>query len=190
MNTLRTIIETYRKTSNEYILAPFKCTHNGKSGYDAFDAQYWIRKELIVELYSDYTISDKPLIKWLLQEEQKGIEFDIPLYTTDICAFMLYKHMSTDDVYELFHAKFGGKTDRQIYLDIELIFGFDRIQMKEYLKNKSTNIDLNKEILKTIEYYESNPDASFKSREEYIQYFETKKINIIRNHLESTEDFF
>ena len=96
--------------------------------------------------------------------------------------------MQPEDVYDLFEAKFGGNTDRQVYIDIELLFGFDREQMKVYLKNTLKNKKLNKEILKTIAHYESNPNASFKSRNEYIQYFETRKINIIQNDLADAEE--
>lgn len=187
MNLLRKTIEAYRQNPSEQLLDAFKCKHNGLKGYDAFDANYWERKKLIFELYTDYTIEDKPLIKWILKEEQKGVPFDVPLYTTDLCAFMLYKHMDMDDIYDLFEAKFGGNTDRQVYIDIELLFGFDRVQTKEYLKNKSTNKKLNKEILEMIEHYEANKNASFRSREDYIYYFETRKIILIQNDLESAE---
>ncbi|MBB6270567.1 hypothetical protein HDF26_000994 [Pedobacter cryoconitis] len=38
----------------------------------------------------------------------------------------------------------------------------------------------NRKILKAISYYEGNPDAQFKSRAEYIEYFETRKIKTIK----------
>jgi hypothetical protein len=190
MNNLKNIIEAYRNGADESLLEAFRCVHNGQAGYQAFDANYWKRKELIFELYADYSADDRRLLKWLLKEEQKAIEFDVPLYTTDVCAFMLYKYMQMEDVYDLFEAKFGGNTDRQVYIDIELIFGFDRQEMKTYLKNTSGDKKRDNEIIETIEQYESNPNASFKNRAEYIHYFEKRKINLIKNDMESAADYF
>jgi len=185
MNELRRVIENYRRCHDEFIIENFKYKHNGETGYDnIFDENFWMRKDLIFELYNDYGAEDRPLIKWLLKEERKGFELCTPVYTVDLCAFMLYRYMKWDDVYDLFEAKFGGGTDSKVYIDIELTFGFNRRQMKEYLNYKQKNKRKNKEIIRMVEYYESIPNTKFKSREEYIQYFETKKIISIKNDLE------
>lgn len=86
MNNLRKAIDTYRQNSSELLLEEFKCKHNGKAGYNVFDQNYWKRKALIFELYTNYTAEDRPLIKWLLHEEQKAAEFDVPIYTIDLAA--------------------------------------------------------------------------------------------------------
>jgi len=190
MNKFRQIINEFRKSNNIELLGQFKCEHNGKTKYgEIFDKNYWHRKKLIFELYRNYTKEDKPLIKWLLKEELKGFELGIPVQTTDLCAFMVYKHLDFEDVYDLFDAKFGGGSDTQCYVDIELVFGFDKEQTKIFLLDRKTNKKRNKEILKAIKYYEGNADAKFKTREEYINYFENRKINLIQNDLQDYSDY-
>ena len=185
MNKYRKIINEFKSSKNESILNDFACTHNGKKGYgESDDKNYSNRKNLILELYSNYAADDKPLIKWLLKEELKGFQFDIPVYTTDLCAFMLFKYMKTEDIYDLYEAKFGAGSDHEGYVDIELVFGLHRDETKAFLSNEKTRIQLNNEILETIEWYESNPNAKFKSREEYIIYFETVKADNIKYDLE------
>lgn len=179
------IIEAIRKNHTDEKLEVFKCLHNGKTEYGySFDKNYNQRKELILVLYKQYNQQDKWLIKWLIKEELKGFEYDIPVQTLDLCAFMLYKIMNQHDVYELYEAKFGAGSDAQSYLDIELIFGLDKEKTKEFLTNNTSSKNLNKIILKTIAFYEDNPNAKFRNREEYIHYFETKKINSIMDDLE------
>lgn len=188
MNELRKIIDTYRETKEESALESFCFTHNGKTDYEEIcDLNYGKRKDLIFELYGHYTPEDKSLVKWLLDEELKASSIDMPVYTVDVCAFMLFKYMEMDDLYKLFEAKFGGGTDRQVYLDVELIFGFDRTETKHYLQNKQKDKRKNREIINTIEYYEQNPNAKFKSRIEYIEYFETKKILGLKADLEEMD---
>lgn len=184
-NSLRTTIDAYRQSSDETLLQNFKMVFNGKESYEeAFDQNYWSRKELIYALYDNYTANDKPLIKWLLQEEMKGFEYNIPVYTLDICAFMLYKHLDLKkDLYDLFEAKFATGTDARVQVDIELLFGFDKEETKNFLENYPKNKRQNKRILKAIVFYEANPNAKFKNRIEYINYFETKKILRIKNEL-------
>lgn len=190
MNEFRKVVNNFRANSDVVLLEQYKCEHNGKTEYGkSFDKNYWHRKKLIFELYKNYTKQDKPLIKWLLKEELKGFEFDIPVQTTDLCAFMLYKVMDFEDVYDLYEAKFATGTDAQVYVDIELVFGFGREQTKVFLKGKKSSQNQNKEILNAIEHYESNPNAKFKSREEYISYFENRKINMIKNDLEDWDNY-
>ncbi|GAA3777400.1 hypothetical protein [Flavobacterium ginsengiterrae] len=179
------LINQYRKNQDNSLLHDFECKHNGKTEYGhSFDENYWSRNDLIFELYNNYNIEDKKLIKWLLQEQIKGIEFDIPVYALDVCAFMLYKLMENEDIYDLYLAKFGTGTDAQFFVDIELIFGFDKEQTKEYLKNQKKNKRLNNKIIKIINYYESHPNGKYRNRKDYINYFETKKIEIIKSDLE------
>ena len=186
MNNYRKIIDKFKSSKEESLLIDFRCIHNGKEAYgESGDRNYLNRKNLILELYGGYSSEDKPLIKWLLQEELKGFQFDIPVYTTDLCAYMLYKYMTAEDVYDLYYAKFSAGSDHQAYVDIELIFGLNIDETKTFLKNEHTQRELNNEILETIEWYESNPDAKFRSRKEYIEYFETKKIEAIKYDLES-----
>lgn len=190
MNEFREIINNFRANNTSTLLQPFQCEHNGETEYGkSFDKNYWHRKKLIFELYENYTTEDKPLIKWLLNEELKGFEMDIPVQTTDLCAFMLFKIMDFDDIYDLYDAKFGAGSDTQFYVDIELVFGLDKEQTKTFLTSKKSNKKQNKEILKTIKHYEANPNAKFKSRDEYITYFETRKINSLKSDLEEYGDY-
>jgi len=190
-NKIREIINQYRIDNNNLLLSHFECKHNGKTEYGySFDENYWNRKDLILDLYKNYDEKDKPLIKWLIQQESKGSEYEIPQYTIDICAFMLYKHMEVLDIYELYDIKFGLTSDIQCFVDIELIFGFDKEQMKDFLKNEKSNKRLNNKILKTINYYESQLDAIYRNRDAYINYFETKKIINIKNELEEFEEYY
>lgn len=186
---LKKIIEAFRNNHSEENLDDFKCIHNGETEYGkSFDKNYFRRKELILALYKLYNQEDKLLIKWLIKEELQGFEFDIPVYTLDLCAFMLYKIMDQHDVYELYDAKFGAGSDAQSYLDIELVFGFDKEITKEFLRKSTISKKRNKIILKTIAYYEGFPEAKFKTREDYIHYFETKKIKSITSDLLDFED--
>ncbi len=185
MNSYRKIIDEFKLSKDEKLLIDFRCVHNGKKGYEeSDDKNYQNRKKLILELYKDYSADDKPLIKWLLQEELKGFEFDIPVYTTDLCAFMIYKYMVNEDIYDLYEAKFGAGSDHMGFVDIELIFGLNKDETKTFLKNDDTQKELSNEIVETIESYESNPNAKFKTREEYITYFETIKAHNIKEDLE------
>lgn len=189
MNELREIIKNYSASKEESILEDFKFIHNGKTGYyESLDLNYGKRKNLILELYEDYSHDDKALIKLLLAEELKASKIDSPVYTVDLCAFMLYKHMEIEDIYQLYEAKFGAGTDLQVYVDIELIFGFDKEETKQYLLNKQKDKRKNKKILEAIFYYEQNPDAQFRSRAEYIEHFETRKIKGIKADLDEINE--
>jgi len=189
MNELREIIKNYNAAKEDSILENFKFIHNGKTGYyEALDLNYGKRKNLILELYEDYNHDDKALIKLLLAEELKASKIDSPVYTVDLCAFMLYKHMEIEDIYQLYEAKFGASTDLQVYVDIELIFGFDKEETKQYLLNKQKDKRKNKKILEAISYYEQNPDARFRSRAEYIEHFETRKIKGIKADLDEINE--
>ncbi|WP_292010989.1 hypothetical protein [Chryseobacterium sp.] len=186
--TLRKTIDQYTAPPNDKLLEEFRFIHNGKTDYyEINDLNYPKRKDLILELYKDYGPEHKSLVKWLLKEEQKGFEVSIPIYTIDLCAFMLYKHMDWEDIYDLYEAKFGTGTDAQVLLDIELVFGLDKERIKEYLQSATKNKKLNKKILKTIEYYESNSEARFKSRNEYIHFFENFKIKGLMGDLEECQ---
>lgn len=189
MNELREIIKNYSAFKEESIPENFKFIHNGKTGYyESLDLNYGKRKNLILELYEDYSHDDKALIKVLLAEELKASKIDSPVYTVDLCAFMLYKHMEIEDIYQLYEAKFGANTDLQVYVDIELIFGFDKEETKQYLLNKKKDKRKNKKILEAISYYEQNPNAQFRSRAEYIEHFETRKIKGIKADLDEINE--
>ena len=185
---LREIIEGFRKDSEVSNLERFKLdiTPIPKSGWN-YDKNAWNRAMLILELFEKNERADKPLIKWLLDEEIKGQEFEILYYALDVNAYLLYKHMDDEDVYQLYNSKFGFAN--VFHLDVELIFGYDREKMKQYLKDTIDSNPMNSEILKTISDYESNPDAKFKTRSEYIEYYENRKIKHIRNDIESSRSF-
>jgi len=192
MKTFREIITNYRDTKNETLLESFKFIHNGETEYGkVFDVNYWNRKDLIFELFDNYSLADKPLIKWLLNEEYKGYETDadLPVYTIDLCAFMLYKYLETEDVYDLYKVKFGAGTDNQCFVDIELVLGFDSRQTKQYLLFNPKNKRLNKQIIKAIDWYVSQPEHKLKDRETYINYFESRKFRMIKNDMEETENY-
>lgn len=189
MIELNQVISNYGSTKDESMLENFRFFHNGKTGYyESFDINYWNRKNLILKLYENYGPADKPLIKWLLNEELKASKENTPVYTVDLCAFMLYKYMETADIYTLYDAKFAGGTDLQVYIDIELVFGFDKDQTIAYLRNSQKEKRKSKKIISAIAYYEQNPDAKFKSRAEYIEHFETRKIHGIRSDLEELNE--
>ena len=95
--------------------------------------------------------------------------------------------MDNEDVYQLFMSKFA--YGNVFHLDVELIFGHDREEMKAYLKDSQNDNPLSKEILATISSYEQNPDAKFKSREEYVNYYENRKIRHIRNDIEASKKY-
>ncbi len=179
---MKEILEKYRKTNDNTILEEFRCQKN-----DYWDDNYWKRSELIFTLYNDFDPSDKVLIKWLIAEELEGQELEIPTETIQLCAFMLYKIMDFEDVYDLYSVKYGGGTDLECTTDIELVFGIDKELTKEYLKKVSTK--KSKEVLGCIEHYESFENAKYKSRDEYIEYFESKRINMLIADFEDTKEY-
>ncbi len=184
MSTLRNIIAEFKKNKDEKILDHYKFVPNGKTGYgEAFDLNYWSRKDLVFELYNSYDKTDRPLLKWILKEELKGFEIDLPIYLLDIASFMLYKKMEINDVYSLYDAKFGAGSDHQAIIDIELIFGIEIEKTKEFLRTEPTNQIVNSEILATIANYQNNPNARFKTRDEYITFYETIKIKNIQEDI-------
>jgi len=181
MSTLRNIINEFKKSKDEKTLENYRFIHNGKTAYGAsFDLNYWNRKDLVFELYNTYDKTDRPLLKWIIKEELKGFEVDLPTYLIDITAFMLYKQMEINDVYDLYDAKFGAGSDHQAIIDIELIFGIEIEKTKAFLKNEQTNKALNNDILSTIANYQDSPNAKFRTREEYITFYETIKFKNIQ----------
>lgn len=185
---LRTIIEEFRINQDPSKLDRFKLdTHPTPDNKWSYDRNAWDRAMLILELFNENTAADKPLIKWILDEEIKGQELEIPYYALDVIAYLLYKHMDNEDIYQLFMSKFA--YGNVFHLDVELIFGHDREEMKAYLKDSQKSNPLNKDILATISSYEQNPDAKFKSREEYVNYYENRKIKHIRNDIEASKKY-
>jgi len=184
MNKERTTIEEFRLTGDEAILEEYQLRDSGDCKYP-YDQNYNRRKDLIFELYKDCTAQDRLLLKWLIKQELSGFEAELPVWTTDIAAFLLFKHMEMTDVYDLYDAKFGAGTDHQCTVDIEFIFGPGREEMKNFLQKE--NSERSKEILTAIEWYEKNPNAKFRSKEEYIEYFESRKFNTLCADLEDSE---
>lgn len=183
IDQMKEVINRYRETHDISILEDFKCQKND----DDWDDNYWNRSELIFELYTSFDQSDKPLIKWLINEELQGIEIELPTETLQICAFMLYKVMDFEDIFDLFNIKYGGGTDLECTTDTELIFGIDKESTKAYLKkNKSEEGD---QILSCIEYYESFTSAVYRSRKEYIKFFETIRIDILKSDFKDTKAY-
>lgn len=189
MNHLRKIINEFKENKDEKGLENYRFIHNGKIAYGAsFDLNYWNRKDLVFELYSGYDKTDRPLLKWIIKEELKGFEADLPVYLLDITSFMLYKQMEINDVYDLFDVKFGAGSDHQASIDTELIFGIDIEKTKAFLKNELTNKTTNNEILSTIEQYQDNPNAKFRTRHEYIIFYETIKFKNIKEDISCFEN--
>ena len=96
--------------------------------------------------------------------------------------------MLTEDVYDLYNAKFAGGflADHRKRIDMELIFGLDKEETKAFLQQDKTNKA--KKILKVIASYEKDSEAKYKSREAYIQYFEEIKSEEILDDLDDLED--
>ncbi|TPN85864.1 hypothetical protein [Aquimarina algicola] len=179
---MRDIINTYIKTEDSAVLKKFKYQKNNQ-----WDDTYWDRSELIFELYNDFDSTHKALIKWLINEEMKGIEIELPTETLQVCAYMIYKIMDMSDIYDLFNIKFGAGTDLQCAIDTELIFGLDKERTKKYLKENPS--EESNEILDCIKHYESFKTAVYRSREEYITYFETRRINMLKTDFEDVKDY-
>ncbi len=192
MNPLRETIQQYREEGHDALLHEYRFKHNGRYEWGkSFDSNYWKRRDLLFELYNEVSPKDKALLRWLIDQEIEGaLEAMLPPYLMDVAAFLLYKVMDKEDIDALYAAKFAGGTDHHVYLDVELLFGHDREQMKAFLTANQEQQPLYAEILKTIGSYEANPNATFKSRADYVNYFETRKITIIKNDLESTAKYY
>ena len=186
------IIEEYRKTQNNNLLTVFACkSNNAKQPEELRDQNYWPRVRLIKILWENYTAADKPLLKWLIKEEVKAQqECMMPVYALDIAAYMLYKYMDLSDVFDLFFAKFA--SSNEFYLDIELVFGYNRVETKQYLQTEGADQPYAKDILRTIESYEDalSQGAIYKDRDAYMKYFEERKIKILFNELENAKAFY
>ncbi len=179
---IKKTLNKFRKTKEISVLEEFKYLEN-----DSWDINYWNRSELIFELYNNFDKEDKVLLKWLINEEMKGVELELPTETIQICAFMLYKVMDMDDIYDLYDIKFGAGTDLQCTTDTELIFGIDKELTKKYLEENLS--EGNNEILNCIKHYESFETAVYRSREEYIKYFESKRINMLKTDFEDIKEY-
>jgi hypothetical protein len=180
------IIEEFRKTQEINLLNDFRFLSNDATNYiEQADLNYENRKNLILTLIKSYSVEDKPLIKWLLNEEIKYSEYiSCQITTIEVCTFLLYKYMDLADIQQLYLAKFSN-FDNSCAIDAEIILGFDIEETKAYLTQQKINKRLNKKILKTIAYYEKileeKPNA-IKSRPDYINYFENQKIqHLIKN---------
>ncbi len=173
---MKNIILQFRKNNDYSILEPFKYKE-----VNDFDENYWKRGDFIFTLYDMYQIQDKPLIKWLIEEELKGV-FKIEDDMLIVCAFMLYKIMSNEDILTLYDIKFGGGSDLVARIDTELIFGIDKEITKAYLEKLKTA--KSEEILECIQYYESHKEAVYRTREEYIEFFEKKRMIGLKEYFE------
>ena len=183
---LEGVISDFQKNKDETILEKFKFKHNGKKD-NSFDLNFWNRKDLIVQLFENNKQADRGLLKWIIKEELKGYKIDLPIETVELTAFMLYKHMLTEDVYDLYNAKFTGGIlgDHKERIDMELIFGLE--ETKAFLQQEKTKKA--KKILEVIASYEKyKAKYKYKNREAYIQYFEEIKSEDILDDLDDLED--
>ena len=183
---LRKLIEAFRSTGDLSLLEPFKLDIKPTEDGWHYDLNAWPRTQLILELFENSQSEDKPLIKWLLTEEINGQEYELQYYSLDVNAYLLYKYMENSDVYQLFESKFA--YGNVFHLDVELIFGYDKEEMKQFLSDPNNKHEFNRKILSTIKDYERNPDAKFKTREEYINYYENRKIVHIKNDISASEN--
>lgn len=144
-------------------------------------SEYEERMNQVLDLYNRYTHNDRMLIISLLKEEIEYCwnesVYSVPM---ELCAFMLYKIFNIDDIYLFYSAKFETSFDASFELDIELIFGLDKDETKQYLLEKKTDKRKNKKLLKAIQVYENR---NYKTREDYISYFETQKIQRLLSYL-------
>lgn len=179
----KAVIEAFRKTADVNLLKDYAYAFNGKEApSDANDLNFWARKRLTMALWKQYDERDKALIRWIIDQEIKAQEIEMPYYVLDLAAYMLYKIMDFEDVFKLYEAKFSW--GNIFYMDVELIFGEDRELMKTYLTEAVQKHPMSLPIRKTIEDYENSVGIDkLKTREEYINYFENRKIRILKNDL-------
>ncbi len=190
---LRKLIKQYRKHPDNKLLKPFKVnkkkTTKNDSWFSHYDDNSDKRIALIIELANDFNQNDRKLIQWLIKTEWQasklGGDNSFPLA---LLSFMLYKYMKWADLPMLFDCKFGHGSDAMYTIDSEIIFGFDAEATLAYLKEhkKQTKVfpkDMRKSMIETMEHYLSNPDAKFRTRKEYIEYFEKKRLAYLQEEL-------
>ena len=138
--------------------------------YYTNDLNWETRNDVIKSLYLNYSQKEKNIIRWLLKEEMTfARKTDYSSKSLKACAFILYKIMSIEDVPLLYKAKFDCNMDASIELDIELVFGLDIEETRQYYQAQPDQGN----IVKVIKQYENRP---YKEREEYITYFENHRI--------------
>lgn len=187
-NNLQKIITDFRQTKDERTLDAFACDIVlAEHGYWSFDRNSWPRAQLIMALFHNSEPEDKPLIKWLLKQEHLAQEVEMPYYALDAVTYLLYKYMEMEDLFAIYHSKF--ETYGDIYLEVELTFGFDKEETKTYLRDPANKHPYTEDYLKTIARYESNTQAKYKTRAELMEYYEYRKIVPITNDLEFSEEF-
>lgn len=138
--------------------------------YYITDSNWKKRNQAIKDLYENFSPNEKKVIRRLLKEEIKyGRKSDHSSKSLKVCAFMLYKIMSVEDVPLLYEAKFDCNMDASIELDIELVFGLNKGETRQHYQGQPNR----RNIIKAIEKYENRPH---KERKEYITYFERHRI--------------
>jgi hypothetical protein len=152
--------------------------YNGKTEWDEIkDSNLVNRHQILQALYPIYKNDHKQLIRFLLEQEiTYAQEYG---YTSglNVASFMLYTIMSIDDVPLLFDSKFNSCGDARFALDIELIFGLDKDETKDYfMKNPAAE----RPVVEVIKEYEGRP---FKTREQFLSYYTTRRIETYLDEL-------
>lgn len=172
---LRAVIEHNRVKLDEESLKPFAFKllqyEDDDNLYDDHASE---RMGLILALSEDFCAEDRPLIRWFIRENTKlySIGNDISQETT-LCAFMLYKYMTKDDILLLYACKFAYGSSEQHAVDTEIALGLGLQETLTYLQ-QHPDIPNYQDMKNALQAYCAN-GAKFKPRAEFIEFFEKRR---------------
>ena len=132
------IIEKYRKgliqlDKNENMARMINQYSSIYEEQNSINAEF--RHLIVSRLFKNYTIIDKPLIRYLLEQEALWCEHGFTDELVQLC-YMLYKIGNIDDIQLLWEIK-NNNFDTYCGLDIQLVAVPDVDDALEYLRTKS-----------------------------------------------------
>lgn len=186
---IKQVILDYREKPQPQLLKDFAFkSHYSQLRKSTYDKNFINRGMLVLVLSQDFSQQDKPLIRRLIKEYNKSSHLWVDMRDEmALLGYMLYKHMNNQDLPYLYLSKFGGCYDTSRSVDIEIVLGFGEQKTREFLTQhgKPSN-QRERDILEMIDYYSENKNSPFRTYEEYLTFFEERKLKMRQESLAET----
>lgn len=153
-----------------------------------YDEHLYERMALMLALSQDFNQDDRPLVRWLIKQNTQlfNLGFDISQETA-LCAFMLYKYMTEEDILVLYACKFAYGSSEHFAVDMEMALGFGLDETLHYLQNHH-NEPLHAQMKQAIEEYCAN-GVVFKPRTQFIDFFEQRRFGYLQEEVATCYGF-
>lgn len=152
------------------------------------DRNYRRRTLLILALATDNTTTDRPLLRQLLRETQRGYTLGLSWDIRDAVAvltYLLYRRLHYRDIPLLWAARHSGGSDTYYTLDAEITFGFDATNTLHHLAKKRPRRRADRDMAADIRHYLAQKDSHFRSRTDYLAHFAAQRLPL---HLETLRE--